>query len=63
MKTKLTRWYKQVATSFECPHCDTFYNIDVDSSFMEMPSSLEETVICSTCKETIEFDSEVTEYE
>lgn len=61
MKTKLTKWYKQVAATFTCPHCDTLH--DVDSFFLEMPGSIEDTVVCSVCKELIEFDSEVTEYE
>lgn len=63
MKTKLTKWYKQVATTFECPHCNAFYNVDIDSFFIEMPESIEDTVLCSVCKEIIEFDTEETEYE
>ena len=63
MKTKLTKWYTQVAATFTCPHCNTSHNVDKDSFFPEMPCSLEDTVTCSVCKEIIEFDSEVTEYE
>jgi len=60
MKTKLTKWYKQVAATFTCPHCDTFHDVDKDSL---MPGSLEDTVTCTVCKELIEFDTEETEYE
>lgn len=63
MKTHLIKWYSQIAATFSCPHCNAFYNIERDSSSPEMPGSLEETVICSVCGKTIEFDSEDVEYE
>lgn len=63
MKAKLTKWYKQVAATFTCPHCNTFHDVDKDSLLPEMPGSLEDTVTCTVCKEIIEFDSEETDYE
>lgn len=63
MKAKLTKWYKQVAATFTCPHCDEYHDVDIGSRFPEMPSSIYETVECLSCKRIIEFDTEEIDYE